>query len=106
MFSPTTIASSTTIPRTRMNEYTVTILSDVPCSGMRAIAPKNVTGIPSVTQKASRGRKNSAKTTKTSSRPVSPFSTSRPTRLFSCRALSRHVIISIPSGSLGDSAAT
>ena len=81
MFSATTIASSTTMPSTKMNARSEIMLIVTSKAGISAKAPMNETGMPIATHNASLRRMNRAKTTKTSKRPDKAFSTSRRVRL-------------------------
>ena len=69
IFSPTTIASSTTIPKTRINVNNDNILMDRSKGPNNQKPPMNEIGIPRETQKASLGFKNNAKTMITSMSP-------------------------------------
>ena len=62
IFSPTTIASSTTIPKTRMNVNSDNIFMDKSNGPNSQNPPMNEIGIPSETQKANFGFKNNANT--------------------------------------------
>ena len=64
-----TIASSTTIPRTRINVNKDNILIETPNTGISQNPPIKEIGIPNETQKASFGFKNSARTRTTSNSP-------------------------------------
>ena len=69
MFSPTTIASSTTIPRTKMKVNKDIILIDTSNKGSNQNPPMKDIGMPSETQAANFGFKNKARTIRTSPRP-------------------------------------
>ena len=73
MFSPTMMASSTTMPSTRRNAKLETMFVDTPSPGINAIAPRNAIGIPRLTQRASRISRNNVSTTRTSTRPAAPL---------------------------------
>ena len=68
--SPTTIASSTMIPSTKIKPITVSELMVSPTEGKRDSAPAIAMGIPAATQIASLNRKNKARITSTSINPV------------------------------------
>ena len=68
-FSPTIIASSTTIPRTRINVNNDNILIERSTAGIKRKPPINDIGIPSETQNASFGLRNIAKINTTSTKP-------------------------------------
>ena len=101
MFSPTTMASSTTMPSTTMKakrEIRLIVTSKV---GISRMAPRKETGIPRATQPASLRRRKRARTRNTSTNPVRPLRSSRESRsrrilLSSCQVVSR-----MPSGSRG-----
>ena len=63
MQSPVTMASSTKIPRTRMNPYSVKRLIVTPRYGISAKAPIKATGTPTQTHNATAGRKNNPSNT-------------------------------------------
>ena len=100
MFSPTTMASSTTMPSTKMNANSEIILIDWSNSPMQAIAPRNEIGMPRVTQNANRMRRNRVNTTKTSTKPERAFLSSRLMRPCSSAELSCRVAKVIPAGSV------
>ena len=62
IFSPTTTASSTTIPNTNMKVNSDNILMERPKSGISQKPPMNEIGIPKETQNANFGLKNNAST--------------------------------------------
>ena len=68
--SPTTIASSTIIPSTRIKPITVSELIVSPTEGNRARAPAIAIGIPAATQIASLNLKNKVRINNTNSKPV------------------------------------
>ena len=70
MFSPTTIASSTTMPSTMINANSVIMLTDTPSVGISISAPMNEIGMPIVTQKATRSSRNRPRQIMTSARPM------------------------------------
>ncbi|GIT05259.1 MAG: hypothetical protein CM1200mP29_06700 [Verrucomicrobiota bacterium] len=61
MFSPMRMASSTTMPSTTINANSEIMLIDTSSEGISQNVPRNEIGMPRLTQKASRKRKNSAK---------------------------------------------
>ena len=69
MFSPTIIASSTTIPRTKMNTNRESILMETSALGRSQNPPIKEMGIPKETQKASFGFRKMAKTITTRVKP-------------------------------------
>ena len=99
MFSPTTMASSTTIPSTRTNANSEIMLTETPKAGISAMAPRNESGIPRLTQKASRSSRKSASATNTSTNPVAPLRSMRVRRSFSPSASLSQMVIETPSGS-------
>ena len=77
MFSPTTIASSTTIPSTRMKVNSEIILMETSKIGRSQNPPINEIGMPNETQPASFGLRNKASTTSTNDKPRAAFSTNK-----------------------------
>ena len=73
MFSPTMMASSTTMPSAMMKANIEIMLMDTPTSGRNSIAPRKAVGMPSVTQKARRASRNSPSSTSTSTSPIQAF---------------------------------
>ena len=69
IFSPTTTASSTTMPRTRINVNKDNILIERSRGDINQNPPINDIGIPSETQNANFGFKNIANTTTTNNKP-------------------------------------
>ena len=106
MFSPTTIASSTTIPSTRMKANSDITLIVTSTYGSRASAPMNETAMPTDTQRASRSFRNRASTRNTSRRPSRPLSSSTRSRSCSGTVSSSQVVIDRPGGSVADRSAT
>ena len=96
--SPTTMASSTRMPSTRMKDITVIVLMDTSKKGKSAIVPSMAIGMPTATHMASRNRRKRARTASTSTRPEPAVRSSVLTR--SCRSLeaSAHTASSMPSG--------
>ena len=77
MFSPTTIASSTTIPSTTMKAKSEIMFTDAPKKGIRKSAPRNEVGIPQATQNATR---TSRKRLRQSTTRISPICALRHSR--------------------------
>ena len=98
MLSPTMIASSTTIPSTRMKANSESMFIDMPSSGSTHSAPMKEIGIPIVTQKARRKRRKSASTRKTRSSPWMPFLSKRDRRLCRITVRSELIVSSVPAG--------
>ena len=97
-FSPTTMASSTTIPRVRMNPNRVNMFTVTPSPGIIRKAPKKATGSPAAVQTASRLDRVKKRTRKMRARPCSPFRTRTSMRLSkSCQA-SNQGVTETPSG--------
>jgi hypothetical protein len=69
VFSPTTMASSTTIPSTTMKPSRETKLTDIPRWGITATAPRKEMGMPRLTHMARRSRRNSARMRTTRRKP-------------------------------------
>ncbi len=96
--SPTTMASSTSTPMTRMNAMTDSVLIEMPNSGKVDTAPSSATGMPAATQMARRKRRNRVRINNTRSMPLRAFLPStfiRSTR--SCDS-SCQIVRSMPSG--------
>ena len=74
--SPIIMASSTTIPSTRMNANRLNMLMDTPTisNGMTSNVPKKHTGSPTITQNANLILRNNESTKKTNSAPKNMFS--------------------------------
>jgi hypothetical protein len=79
-FSPTTIASSTRSPSTRMKAKRVSTSIERPTLGKAARAPRKEIGIPIATHRARRSRRKSARIVNTRTKPVSPLFTRIPSR--------------------------
>ena len=77
MFSPTTTASSTTIPMTMINANSDTMLMFTPRYGSSRKAPMNEIGTPIATQNASRRSSISTRNRNTSANPRVPLRSSR-----------------------------
>ncbi len=100
MRSPTTIASSTIIPNTKIKPMTVSELIVRPTDGNIDSAPAIAIGMPAATQMASLKRKNRARITRTSIRPV--YALPATVAMRSCVEIAESEIISspIPSGKM------
>ncbi len=72
-FSPTMIASSTTIPRTTININVDNTFIVTPSIGSKIKAPPNEIGIPIATQNATDGLKNIVKRISTRIIPIAKF---------------------------------
>ena len=72
-FSPTMIASSTTIPKTTINIKVDNTLIVTPSIGSKISAPPKEMGIPIATQKATEGRKNIVRSIRTKTIPIAKF---------------------------------
>ena len=79
-FSPTTMASSTTIPSTTRNPNMEIMLILTPTSGRKMIPPIKEIVIPIMTQKARRYSRNRVKMIRTMTMAINPFSVSRERR--------------------------
>ena len=75
--SPTTIASSTTMPRAIIKPNNDIIFIDCPVTNITANVARNAIGIPNATQIAVLRLKNRKSTAKTIQRPLNPFLTSK-----------------------------
>ncbi len=73
MFSPTTIASSTTIPSERIKAKSETIFNETSNTGISQKAPRKDIGMPIVVQKARRISRKSVRQINTRARPMYPF---------------------------------
>ena len=80
--SPTTMASSTMIPRVKISANSDTILIDWPVDHISAKVASIATGMPSATQKAMRALRNTNSTNSTSTSPPRPLRTNREMRSF------------------------
>ena len=74
--SPTTMASSTMMPTAMMSPNRLTMLMDWPASIMTPMVASSETGIPTVTQKATRALRKTKRTMTTSASPLSPLRSS------------------------------
>ncbi len=81
MFSPTTMASSTTMPSDTMNANSEIMFSDTPNWGRAQNAPRKLMAMPRLTHSASRNCSVSARHRNTRIRPATPFFSSRSMRL-------------------------
>ena len=100
-FSPITIASSTTIPKVMISANRVIILIDTSAAGRNTMDPKKASGIPNVTQKASRISRNSPRIKKTRMNPHRALFKSRSIRCCNVSDQSLHTAICMPGGSSG-----
>ena len=82
ILSPTIIASSTTIPKTKIKPKRDARFMLISKKGKKIKAPKNEIGIPSITKKASEGLKKRVKMINTNINPLIPFSMSILSLLF------------------------
>ena len=98
--SPTTIASSTTMPSVTMNANVVTMLIEISAGPRISSAPRNEIGMPSATQNASRKSMNTARITTTSTRPSSAFLSRRFRRSRRISESSRQTSTEMFAGSL------
>ena len=100
--SPTTMASSTTIPKVMIKANNEIMLMVMPAAYMIASAASIAVGIPAATQKAVRAFKNRNSKISTSPRPLSPFSSSmfRRPEIYSARVLINSIWA--PSGKVSD----
>ena len=90
MFSPTTIASSTTIPSATINANIEIMLIVTSIDGRNRKQPMNEIGIPIVTQNASLNSRNSPNITMTRASPRAAFFRSNPSR---CRYMSERSLL-------------
>ncbi len=88
-FSPTTMASSTTMPNTIIKANREIMFMDTSNLGKSISPAMKEMGIPRVTQKASRTLRNSPRRMLTRTRPSPMFLSSSRMRLFNIRDLSR-----------------
>ena len=98
MFSPTMMASSTTMPSTRTKPNSDSTLIETSTPGISARAPRNEIGIPRLTQNARRSSRNSASTRNTSANPATPLRSISESWLFSDSASFCHTVSVTPSG--------
>ena len=77
MFSPTTMASSTTIPNTKIKVKRESIFIDTSTIGINIKPPRKEIGIPKETQPARFVLRKRARTIITKARPNRPFSVNR-----------------------------
>ncbi len=96
--SPTTMASSTTIPRVMIKANKEIILIVNPARYIIPIVAINAAGIPIVTQRAVRALRNRNNNPITKLRPIKPLSTSRLIRFVMCSARVLMSFILVPSG--------
>ena len=98
MFSPTTTASSTTIPITMISANSDTMLMFTPRYGNSRKAPMNEMGTPIATQNASRRSSISTRNRKTRAKPRVPLRSSRLRRPARISVWSAQTAMSKPSG--------
>jgi hypothetical protein len=96
--SPTTMASSTTIPSVMINAKIEIMFSVRPAAYITAIAASIDTGMPIATQSAVRAFRNRNKSARTSARPCAPFSSNNRKRLEICSARAENSDTVTPSG--------
>ena len=101
MLSPTTIASSTTMPSTSKNAKVDNKFSETSFAGSSAKAPRKLTPIPTVTHSATLGSRVRIKIMKTSSSPMIEDSAIRFIRFSYTSAVSNQTESSMPVGRLG-----
>ena len=101
MFSPPTMASSTTIPSASTRASIENMLMEMPRIRITHKVPTNETTRPAPTHTASRISRNSVKPRKTRTSPSSPFSNSSAKRLPTSVVSSLHISTPTPAGSVG-----
>ena len=101
MLSPTTIASSTTMPRISRNANIETTFTLIPKYGINHKAPKYEMPIPAATQNASAGRKKSTNSANTRTKPPKAFRNNKSMRLLRYTERSRHTTSSTPCCKVG-----
>ncbi len=101
MQSPVTMASSTKMPNTRMNPYSVKILMVTPRYGISAKAPIKATGTPTQTHSATAGRRNNPSNTIMNPMPMNAESLRVTRRFLMMSARLFHTSMDTPSGSCG-----
>ena len=92
------MASSTTIPRTRMNPKTVMVEIVRSVKGTIARVPIIATGIPMATHMAKRNCRNKARITSTSIKPPAAFFNNTDIRSCSSKDVSIQILVLMPSG--------
>ena len=100
MRSPTTMASSTKMPRDNKKPIRDRVLMPRSAEGKKAIAPRIETGMPAVTHSASRKRKKSARHRTTSNKPPVALLMSVDSLATNSSASLLHMRNSIPGGRL------
>ena len=97
--SPTTMASSTTMPSVMMSAKSEIMLIVTPAAPMKAIAASSATGMPAATQSAVRALRKRNRSPTTSASPVAALSRRMPMRpvMYSARVFTRST--ETPSGS-------
>ena len=103
--SPTTMASSTTMPSVMMSAKSEIMLIVSPPSHIRAIADRSATGMPAATQNAVRAFRNRNSSPTTSASPVAALSSRIPIRPVIASERVRIRSIDTPSGSVACTAA-
>ncbi len=103
--SPTTIASSTTIPSVMISAKSEIMLIVSPPSHISAIADRSATGMPAATQNAVRAFRNRNRSATTSASPITALSTRMPIRPVIASERVRIRSIVTPSGSVASTAA-
>ena len=88
MFSPVTIASSTTMPSTMMKPNRLIMLIVTPVNGISISAPRKLAGMPINTQSATAGLRNMVSNRITRMLPWMPLLTRVPRRAFRYSELS------------------
>ena len=101
MQSPVTMASSTKMPRTRRNPYSVKRLIVTPRYGISAKAPIKATGTPTQTHIATAGRRNNPSNTIMNPIPINAESLRVTRRFLIMSARLFHTSMETPSGSCG-----
>ena len=105
-FSPTTMASSTTIPRVTMNPNMLSMFTVTPSPGIMRKAPKNATGSPAAVHTATRVDRVKKSTRKISASPCSPLRTRTSMRLSKRRQASAQEVSESPGGRAAASSPT
>ena len=103
--SPTTMASSTTMPSVMMSAKSEIMLIVSPAAHISAMAASSATGMPAATQNAVRALRKRNRSPTTSRSPVAALSSRMPMRPVMCSARVRMRSIRTPSGSPASTAA-
>ena len=98
--SPTTMPSSTTMPRVMISANSDSMLKVSPASHITVTAASSATGMPTVTQNAVRTRRNMNSSRMTRQSPIAPFCRRMLMRLVICSERVRTSWTSTPSGSV------